>query len=164
MAASQKSIKDKERGALMVGLRFCGEHLIGHGRHWRLARYELPIKEVELKVGNHYVTDIVIGDNEKLAYVHRWTGKRVEFARPRYDNRTPYLDEARAKWECELAFAEEATAARRQKTSNIVGRIQLPKTNNQLVEAWKVRAKDPAWVKWPTRLHTPGAFGREAHR
>src|SRR5690606_28976364 len=129
-----------------------------HGRHWRLARYELPIKEVEVNVKGRRVTDIVVGDTEKLAYVHRWTGRRVEFSRPRFDNRAPYLDEARAKWDCELAIAE---SNRRERPSNIVGRIELPRRTKEIVAEWRAKARDPQWVKWPTKLDgVPGAFGR----
>lgn len=129
-----------------------------HGRHWQLARYELPIKEVERKVGRRRITEVIVGDREKLAYVHRWTGRRVEFTRPRLDNVAPYLGEARAKWECDLAIAE---SNKREKASSIVGRIQLPRRTREVVEEWKRRAKDPTWIKWPTKLSgVPGAFGR----
>lgn len=131
-----------------------------HGRLWKLARYELPIKEVERKVGNRYVVDITVGDQEKLAYVHAFTGKRVEFSRPRLDNKAAVLEEAQAKWECELAFAEE-DSRKRQDDSAIVGHIELPRTNKQIVEDWNRRAaNDPSWVKYPTKLLTLGAFGR----
>src|SRR5690348_2895863 len=103
-----------------------------HGRHWQIARYELPVKEVERKVGKRTITDIVVGDHEKLAYVHKWTGRRVEFTRPRLDNFAPYLEEADAKWQCELAIAEANTRA---KASNIVGFIDLStvRTNERIV-------------------------------
>lgn len=128
-----------------------------HGPHWQMARYELPIKEIERKVGNRYVTDIVVGDTEKLAYVHKYTGKRVEFTRPRLDNTAAYLEEAQAKFDCELAIAE---ANKRQKASCIIGHIQLPRTNAQIVEEWTARAvNDPAWLRYPTKLVTRGAFG-----
>lgn len=128
-----------------------------HGRHWELARYELPLTEVERKVGNRRVTDIVVGDSEKLAYVHRFTGKRVEFSRPRVDNMAAALEEADAKWQCELAFAE---SNRREKTSNVIGHIELPRPMSAIAADWRRRARDPQWVKWPTKLEgVPGAFG-----
>jgi len=103
-----------------------------HGRHYQMARYELPVKEVERKVGKRTLTDIVVGDQEKLAYVHKWTGKRVEFSRPRLDNMAAYLEEADAKWQCELAIAEANT---REKKSCIVGFIDLNtvRTNEKIV-------------------------------
>jgi hypothetical protein len=125
-----------------------------------MARFELPVKEVERKVGNRHVVDIVVGDTESLAYVHKWTGKRVEFTRPRLDNMAPYLEEADAKWQCELAIAE---ANKREKASCVVGHINLAavKTCNDHVRDWNAKAAaDPSWVKWPTKLSgVPGAFG-----
>jgi hypothetical protein len=134
------------------------ECLPTHGRHWQMARYELPVKEVERKVGKRTVTDIIVGDEEKLAYVHKWTGKRVEFSRPRLDNTAAYLEEADAKWQCELAIAE----ANKQEKTCIVGFLDLStvRTNEKIVAEWNQKAKDPAWCKWPTKLEgVPGAFG-----
>lgn len=133
---------------------------IVHGRHWQLARYELPVKEIERKLANgRYVVDIQVGETEKLAYVHRWTGKRVEFTRPRLDNKAAALEEAEAKWQCELAFAEANKCEK--KASCIVGRIQIPRTNRQIVADWNRKAAtNPDWVRYPTKLVTPGAFGR----
>lgn len=131
-----------------------------HGRHWTLARYELPVKEVERRIGNRRITDIVVGDEEKLAYVHNYTARRVEFTRPRVDNTAPYLDEARAKWECELAIAE---SNKRERPDCRLGRIELPRKTSEIVEEWRAKARDPQWVKWPTKLDgVPGAFGRRA--
>ncbi len=135
-------------------------HSFTHGRHWQMARYELPVEEVERKLANgRYVVDVVVGDEEKLAYVHKYTGKRVEFTRPRLDSGAA-LEEADAKWQCELAFAE---ANARPRESNILGVIKLPRSTNDIVADWKQHAKDPTWVKWPTTLgkvQTAGAFGR----
>lgn len=142
-----------------------GQNVPEHGSHWQLARFELPIKEIERKVGNRYVVDIVVGYTEKLAYVHKYTQKRVEFTRPRLDNMAPYLAEAEAKWQCELEIAAYDTAQRRQKNSCIVGRIELPRTNKQIVADWNAKAAaNPEWVKYPTKLMTRGAFGAEVRK
>jgi hypothetical protein len=133
---------------------------IRNGRHWQMARFELPVKEVERKQGNRTVVDIVVGLDESLAYVHKYTGKRVEFTRPRLDNMEPYLEEATAKWECELAIAE---ANKREKSSCVIGFLDLSavRTNDVIVKEWNQKAaNDPSWVKWPTKLSgVPGAFG-----
>ena len=51
-----------------------------HGRNWQMARYELPVEEVERTLANgRFVVDIVVGAEESLAYVNRNTGKRVEY-------------------------------------------------------------------------------------
>jgi len=130
-----------------------------HGRHWELARYELPIKEIEHQVGKRYVVDIVVGTEEKLAYVHKFTGKRVEFSRPRLDNTAAYLEEAQAKYDCELAIAESKRPAANDCR---VGYINLDevRTCSKIVADWNRKAAtNPGWVKYPTKLVTRGAFG-----
>lgn len=133
-----------------------------HGRHWQMARYELPIEEIERTVGKRRVVDIVVGDTEKVAYVHKYTEQRVEYTRPRVDNMAAALEEADAKWQCELAIAE---SNKRQAPSCVVGFLDLDtvRTNAKIVADWNRRAaNDPSWVRYPTKLGkvvTPGAFG-----
>lgn len=145
---------------MFVGMRFMHPSRSANG--WELARYELPVTET-LRPNSRYI-DVAVGDTEQLAYVHRHTGKRVEFTRPRLNNTAAALEEATAKWECELAFAEEAKE--RATTSCIVGYINLDevRTTKRIVEEWHRKAKDPDWVKWPTKLSgVKGAFGRVAN-
>lgn len=123
-----------------------------HGRHWQLARYELPIREVERKIGKRTVVDVVVGDEEKLAYVHKYTGKRVEFSRPRFDNTAAYLEEAEAKWQCELAIAE---ANKLEREDCRIGFLDLStvRTNAKCVADWNRKAaQHPEWVRYPTKL------------
>lgn len=144
-----------------LGSKFIGEADLVHGGHWQMARYELPVKEIARQVGKRQVVDIEVGDSENLAYVHKYTGKRVEFTRPRVDNMAAALEEADAKWQCELAIAE---ANKRQPADCRVGFIDLAtvRTTKKIVDEWHAMARQPSFVKWPTKLgpvSTPGAFG-----
>lgn len=129
--------------------------------HQELVRYDLPIIE---EPGKPPVAE----DYEKLAYVHRHTGRRTEFSRPRVISPvTPeHLAQIRAEWDAKVAAAPRRTRDCR------VGFIDLATRRRTavIVAEWKKLARDPYYVNWPGRaeyehaqqLDTVVPYGRDS--